>query len=38
MHGEHDCHISEVGRAAVVVEVGDEFLSRHSHKLVLRLG
>jgi hypothetical protein len=38
MHDEHDYHASEVGRAAVVVEVGDEFLSRHSHKLGLRLG
>jgi hypothetical protein len=38
MHGEHDCHISEVGRATVVVEVGDKFLSWDSHKLGLRLG
>ena len=31
--GEHERCVSEVGRAAVAVEVGDEFLGRHSLEL-----
>jgi hypothetical protein len=33
VRGEHECSISEVGCATVSVEVGDEFLGWHSHKL-----
>ena len=32
-HGEHERRVSEVGRAAVAVEVGDEFLGKYSHEL-----
>jgi hypothetical protein len=33
VRGEHKCGISEVGCATVPVEVGNEFLGWHSHKL-----
>jgi hypothetical protein len=38
VRGEHECGISEVGCATVPVEVGDEFLGWHSHKLGVEAG
>ena len=37
-HGEHERRVSEVGHAAVAVEVGDEFLGRYSHELGVEAG
>ena len=37
-HGEPEHRVNEVGRAAVTVEVGNEFLSRHSLELGVEAG
>ena len=33
MHDVLECHVNEVSRATVAIEVGDEFLGQHSHEL-----
>ena len=38
VRGKHELRVNEVERAAVTVEVGDEFFGKHSHKLGVEAG